>query len=193
MKRIMIKLALGLGSLVFVLASLSGAGSGQSSPESSTSGKAKFLSGPITSLTAQGTIPSLSTSSGSCDTALCAASQGHCSCARWGGTSATDLKKLGRSKVQTKIKITTNEDDCTVTPDGSCCSIDGVVQFQHKADIANLIFTGESCAGTIAGSYQMLQGSGGFSATLGVGDFEATVNSSDGSLGFSIIGIAQFL
>jgi len=193
MKRIIIKLVLGLGSLVFVLASLSGVGSGQSLPESPASGKAKFISGPITSFTAQGTIPFLSTSSGSCDTFECAASQGHCSCSRWSGTSGTDLKKLGRSKVQTNIKITTNEDDCTVTPDGSCCSIDGVVQFQRKAAIANLIFTGESCAGTIAGSYQMLQGSGGFAATLGVGDFGATVNSSDGSLGFSIVGIAQFL
>ncbi len=193
MKQITIKLALGLGSIVFVLASMSGAGSGQSSSESFASGKAKFLSGPITSVTAQGTIPFLSTSPGSCDTFECAASQGHCSCSRWRGASGTDLKKLGRSKVQTNIKITTNEDDCTVTPDGSCCSIDGVVQFQHKAAIANLIFTGESCAGTIAGSYQMLQGAGGFAAAIGVGDLQGNINSSDGSLGFSIIGIAQFL
>ena len=103
------------------------------------------------------------------------------------------MTKLGRSKVPTTVKITTNQDDCTVTPSGSCCSVDGVVDFQRNADIANLIFTGESCAGEIAGSYQMLPGAGEFAATYGVGDIEVTVNSTDGSLGFSIIGIAQFL
>ena len=193
MKRIVVQSALGVGLIVFVVAWLSVAESGQSSPESSASAKAKFLGGPIAPFTAQGTIPFLSTSSGSCDTFECAASQGHCSCSSWSGTSGTDLTKLGRSKVPTNVKITTNEDDCTVIPGGSCCSIDGVVEFQRKADIANLIFAGESCDGVIAGSYQMLPGAGEFAATLGVGDLEATVNSSDGSLGFSIIGIAQFL
>jgi|HubBroStandDraft_6_1064221.scaffolds.fasta_scaffold282384_1 hypothetical protein len=192
MKRIVVKSALGLSLLVFIVMWLSVAESGQSSPESSASGKAKFLGGPITPFTAKGTIPFLSTSSGSCDGALCAASQGHCSCTKWRGTSGTDLKNLGRSKVQTNIKITTNEDDCTLTPGGSCCPIDGVVEFQRKTDIANLIFTGELCAGVVATSYQMLPGAGEFAATFGVGDLEATVNSSDGSLGFSIIGIAQF-
>ncbi len=189
MKRIVVKLALCLGLLVLAVAWLSVAESGQSSPESSASAKAKFLGGPITAFTAKGTIPFLSASSGSCDTFECAAAQGHCSCSKWNGTSGTDLTKLGRSKVPTNIKITTNEDDCT----GSCCSIDGVVEFQRKADIANLIFTGESCAGVIAGSYQMLPGAGKFAATFGVGDLQGNINSSDGSLGFSIIGIAQFL
>jgi hypothetical protein len=190
MKRIVVKSALGFGLIVLAVAWLTVAESGQSSPESSASAaKAKFLGGPVTPFTAHGTIPFLSTSSGSCDTFECAAAQGHCSCSRWSGTSGTDLTKLGRSKVPTNINITTNEDDCT----GSCCSIDGVVQFQRKADIANLIFTGESCAGVIAGSYQMLPGAGEFAATLGVGDLQANINSSNGSLGFSIVGIAQFL
>ena len=175
MKRIVFKSALGFRLIVLALAWLSVAEAGQLSPESSASAKAKFLGGPITPFTAKGTIPFLSTSSGSCDTFACAASQGHCSCSRWGGTSGTDLPKLGRSKVPTDIKITTNEDDCTVIPGGSCCSIDGAVKFQRNADIANLIFVGESCAGVIAGSYQMLPGTGEFSTTFGVGDINATL------------------
>ena len=193
MKRLPVKFALGFSLFVFVVASLSVAESGQPSPEASASGKAKFLGGPITTFTAHGTIPSLSTSSGSCDTTLCTASQGHCSCSRWQATSGTHVSILAPSKIQTTVKITTNEDDCTVTSAGSCCSIDGAAEFQHKANIVSLIFTGESCAGVIAASYQMLNGSGKFAPTMGVGDLQGTINSTDGSLGLSIVGIAQFL
>jgi hypothetical protein len=191
MKRIVVKFALGFGISIFAIAFLNVAESGQAAPGSSA--KAKFLGGPITTFTADGTIPSLSTSSGSCDTDLCVASQGHCSCSKWSGISGKPVTKLGRSKIQTTVKITTNEDDCTVTPSGSCCSIDGAVEFKRNADVASIIFTGESCAGVIAGSYQMLQGAGEFAAAIGVGDLQGTINSSDGSLGFSIVGIAQFL
>ena len=193
MKRIVVKLALGFGLILFSVGWLGVAESGQSSAEASASAKAKFLGGPIAPFTVEGTILFLSASSGSCDTFECAAAQGHCSCSKWSGTSKTDLTKFGRSKVPTTVNITTNEDDCTVTPSGSCCSIDGVVDFQRNASVASLIFTGESCAGAITGSYQMLPGAGEFVATLGVGDLQGTINSSDGSLGFSIIGIAQFL
>ncbi len=192
MNRMMIKFALSFGLFVLVVPSLSVAESGQSSPRSSASARAKFLGGPISTFTARGTIPSLSTSSGSCDSPLCVGSQGNCSCSRWQGTSGTHVSLLGPSKFQTSVKITTNEDDCTVTPSGSCCSIDGAVEFQQKANIIALIFTGESCAGVIAGSYQMFNGAGKFAATLSVGDLQGTLNSSDGSLGFSISGISQF-
>src|SRR5882762_2773355 len=140
----MIKFALSLGLLVLAPASLSVAESRQSTPGSSVSAKAKCLGGPITTFTARGTIPSLSTSSGSCDTPLCVASQGHCSCSRWQGTSGTHVTRLGHSKIQTTVKITTNEDDCTVGSGGSCCSIDGAIEFQQKANIIALIFAGES-------------------------------------------------
>ena len=192
MNRIMIKFALSFALFVLVVPSLGVAESGQSSPGASVSAKAKFLGGPVTTFTARGSIPSLSTSSGSCDSPLCVATQGHCSCSRWQGTSGTHVTLLGSSTFQTSVKITTNEDDCTVTPSGSCCSIDGAVEFQQKANIIAMIFTGESCAGVIAGSYQMLQGAGKFAATLGVGDLQGAVNSSDGSLGLAISGISQF-
>jgi hypothetical protein len=65
MKRIMIKFALSFGLFVLVGPSLGVAESGQSPPGSSASAKAKFLGGPITTFTARGTIPLLSTSSGS--------------------------------------------------------------------------------------------------------------------------------
>lgn len=178
-----------LSLLTAMICLLNTASFGQSSRNPSVSTRSSIPGGKIATFGGEGTVPFLSMSSGSCSTFVCEASKGHCSCSEWQGMKGISVTKLGQSKTQTIAKITTNDDDC---PSG-CCLIDGTIQFQRGSDILSLTVAGQSCSGAMSGTYQMIQGSGKFSSTEGVGNFQGTVNSTDGSLRISVLGIAQFL